>query len=96
MNINTLLEEVERLEKKLKIALKDSTQDNIKEIEKFFLGKKGSLSQLFKNLKYLSNDEKREAGKILNKLRSKISYDINEKQKILDKEKHIKEKIDIT
>lgn len=79
---------------------------NVKDIKQLndlkikYLGKKGSITELSKNIKQLSVEEKKQFGKTLNKVKEEINEKINEVSKTLEakalNEKLEKEAIDIT
>ena len=54
---------------------------NIKSFKDKFLGRKGTVSNLFIELKNISNKEKPEAGKILNQLRKELTYAFEKKNR---------------
>lgn len=74
--------------------------DNIEEVKNEFLSRKSELNNIKKNLKDLSNDDKRIVGSMANKIANEIEEKLNEKyQTIYQKELNEKleqEKIDIT
>ncbi len=73
----------EKVENLLKEAVdKIETAQNLKEINDLkvlYLGKKGPVSELTTHLKELSNEEKKEFGKILNDLKTELSTKFEEK-----------------
>lgn len=88
--------EKEAIEKLSKIS-------NVQELESFrieFLGKKGKITGLMKNLKNLPPEERPAYGKRVNELREKIEKLFEEKrqqiQRILEQEKMEKMRIDVT
>ncbi len=76
------------------------TEEDIKQIKAAFLGKKGKLSELFKQMANLENEQKREFGKEINKLKKYIEDSLLNKQleikEALKRESLQKETIDVT
>ena len=70
------------------------------QVSALFLGKNGALSGLMKNLKNLSNEEKRVLGEQLNTLRDSLNKLFKDKENEIDdailNEKLAKEKVDVT
>ncbi len=65
-----------------------------------YLGKKGQVTQLLKNLKNLSVDEKKAQGKIINELKQSIEQAIQARKQVLERE-HLnqvleQERVDVT
>jgi len=95
---------MENLEKIREVLLKEKKDiQTLEDLERFrqkYLGKKGIISNLFKELKKLPPEEKRKLGKDLNVLRQEILKFIEEKKKEIEKkileEKLRKERIDIS
>jgi len=88
--------EQEVLEKVSKVAdLKD-----LNDIRVEYLGKKSPLLELSKNMASLSNDEKKEAGSVINSFKTNVSVAIDKKKKELEdallNERLERETIDIT
>lgn len=76
------------------------TSDDIEEIKLKYLSRKGELNSIKKNLKDLSDEDKRIVGAFANEVAQKLEHSVNEKfdsiyRKELD-EKLLTEKIDIT
>jgi phenylalanyl-tRNA synthetase alpha chain len=93
---HSIIDEAKKLENEIKEAISNSTEEGIKEIERFFLGKKGKLSELFKRLKELSADRKREAGRVLNELRDRIVNEIRKRKEVLSEEKPLFKMVDVS
>ncbi len=94
-------EKVENL--KYEALEKISKSENLKEVNELkitYLGKKGFINDLTAYLKELSNEEKKEFGKVLNGLKTEISEKLDKKIKYYEEkelnEKLNKEQIDIT
>lgn len=72
----------------------------VMDLKVLYLGKKGPVSELTTHLKELSNEEKKEFGKLLNELKTTLSTLFDEKIKYFEnlelQEKLQKEEIDIT
>ncbi len=62
-----------------------NSKENLAKIKTQFLGKKGEISELYKILKDLSIDEKKEAGKLIQYLESNIEKRIIEIEEIFNK-----------
>ncbi len=63
-----------------------SSLDELKELERNFLGKNGRVTELLKSLKDLSEDEKKNFGKSVNELKVKLEELIQERRKTLENE----------
>lgn len=94
-------EKVESL--KLEVAKKLESTTNLKEVNDIkveYLGKKGPVQELTSQMKELSNEEKREFGKLLNDLKQDLTNSIDTKIKFYETEelnkKLASEKIDVT
>jgi len=82
-----LAENIEALRVSLREQLDNATQkEALEAIRVSFLGKKGSISELMKNLRELSPEEKREAGQIINELKGEAEKAISEKAAALEAE----------
>jgi len=83
----------------LDISQADNLQD-LNEIRIKYLGKKGTITEVLKGMKDLSNDERPVIGKLANEIREDIEKELNEKEKHLQQEfldeKLKEEKIDVT
>lgn len=62
------------------------TLDELKEIERKYIGKNGEITELLKTLKDLSLEEKRETGKSINELKVTTEQKITEKRRELERE----------
>lgn len=92
---------IENIRTKALEAIKNAINtDNIEEIRVEFLSRKSELNNIKKNLKDLSNEEKRIIGPLANKVTTEIETHLNEKyQELYQKElneKLEKEQIDVT
>lgn len=92
---------IENIRAKALEAIKNAQNtDNIEEIRVEFLSRKSELNNIKKNLKDLSNEEKRIIGPLANKVTTEIENGLNEKnQELYQKElnaKLEKEQIDVT
>lgn len=76
------------------------TLEGLNDLRVKYLGKKGPIQEVMKNMKELTPDEKREAGQISNEVKQTLTLAINEKKEILEKEQINKqlaeETIDVT
>jgi phenylalanyl-tRNA synthetase alpha chain len=74
--------------------------DELRQIEIFFLGKKGKIQELFKQIKSVPENERKEFGEKVNNLKEYIENLITEKEKelsnILREEKLRSEAVDVT
>jgi len=77
---------------------KAKNKEELFDLEKKYLGRKSEFNEILKNIKNLSEDEKREIGKLANISKIEIQDRINEIQKELEKNSFDweKEKIDVT
>lgn len=92
---------IENIRKKALESIENAVScDNIEEIRVEFLSRKSELNNIKKNLKDLSNEEKRIIGPLANKVTTEIEMHLNEKyQALYQKElnaKLEKEQIDVT
>jgi len=90
-----------KIESQFKKELESINQlKNLEDLKVLYLGKKGSVTELLKNLGSLSIEEKKTFGKKINELKDNISTLIEEKKtsltESLKKEKLEKESIDVT
>ncbi len=67
---------LEKLDEKLKKAI---TQEDLKQLKSFFLGKNGLVTNLFKELSKLPQEERVEKGKIFNELKQLVTEKIENK-----------------
>ena len=77
---------------------KAKSKEELFDLEKKYLGRKSEFNEILKNIKNLSEEEKREIGKVANISKIEIQDRINEIQKELEKNSFDweKEKIDVT
>ncbi|MCK5595514.1 phenylalanine--tRNA ligase subunit alpha, partial [bacterium] len=88
---------IKKIEEKFSSAIKDvSLPEHLEEIRVKYLGRKGVLTSLLKQVSALSNDEKPIFGKLLNDLKNNLSTKISEKLADIKSGKKIKSKLDIT
>ncbi len=80
--------------------IKNKSMEQLKEIEKYFLGRRGKVALLFQDMKGVSADNKKSIGAEINDLKKYIKASISVSIKQGEIEKHerklFKEKIDIT
>jgi phenylalanyl-tRNA synthetase alpha chain len=76
MNLKQLSQQIEELEKQLLTDLKNNDLDGQK-IKSKYLGKKGLFKELAGVIKEVANQDKKEAGQLLNGLRQKIEDELN-------------------
>ena len=68
-----LLQQIEDFIKDIQLASVEKSADKVAEIEQFrvkYLGKKGVISNLFEQFKMVPNDQKKEIGQALNRLKT--------------------------
>lgn len=79
---------------------KANNLDELRKIEVLFLGKKGKIQELFKKIREVPENERKEFGEKVNSLKEYIEIAVQDKQseieKILKEEKLKKEAIDLT
>ena len=63
-----------------------NAKESLEAIRVAFLGKKGSISEMMKNLRELSPEEKREAGQLINEFKNEAEKAITEKANALEEE----------
>jgi phenylalanyl-tRNA synthetase alpha chain len=81
INEKKILQELEK-----KISQVVSVQE-LNQVKKEYLGKKGVVRGLFNNIKQLSSEEKRKLSPPIQKIQKKVSYLIDEKEEEIKKEK---------
>lgn len=81
----TLIEQIKELKRTfLEQLTAASTQEEIENIRVTFLGRKGSITQLTKELKNLSDTDKRQAGPVINSLKSECEGAFEEKKQAIE------------
>ena len=74
--------------------------DDLRKIEVFFLGKKGKVQELYKQIKELNETDRKAFGENVNNLRSFIEKEIKEKELEISlklrEEKLLSERLDVT
>jgi phenylalanyl-tRNA synthetase alpha chain len=78
---NTIDEVLKSFESALE---KISDLEGLKKLQNDFLGKKGELSQIFKNFKDLTNEERKEAGELANVAKNKIQGFLDQKSETFE------------
>ena len=87
-----MLEKLEQIKLKFSEELNAvNSNDELEKLRVAFLGKKGLVTEELKNLRNLSKEEKKTAGKEINILKSKIEQAIVEYQKTLEEREYQKE-----
>ena len=85
----------EKLEEIKKLSA--STKEELEKIRIEYLGKKGLMNELFAQFKGVPNEQKKEAGQMLNELKNGIQTVIDSlKEKIEQKQEELREKDDLT
>ena len=89
---------ISEIKKKSAEEIKDSqSEKELYAVQVKYLGRKGKLTAILRNLKNLSVDERRKTGSLANKVRSEINWLIAERKKELSEQVDWeKEKIDVT
>ncbi len=93
-------EKIEEIKKEFSERIKTNSIDELKNIEKYFLGRKGKVALLFKELKNVPKENRKSFGESINALKEFLEKEI--KKRIAEKEneqklkKLVKEKVDIT
>lgn len=77
-------------------TLSAKSNDEVEALRIKYLSKKGEISELFNEFRTVSNDQKREVGQLLNKLRDDAQNKINELKTALAETASNIEKIDLT
>ncbi|MDR2458058.1 MAG: phenylalanine--tRNA ligase subunit alpha [Clostridiales Family XIII bacterium] len=92
----------------LKTILKDASlkidsvkkDKDLEEVKSFYLGKKGQISLLLRELKNVKQDERAKLGKEINELKEKVLHSLDKKSREFQedklKEKFFSERIDVT
>jgi phenylalanyl-tRNA synthetase, alpha subunit (EC 6.1.1.20) len=87
-----MLENLEKIRQKFNEELNAvNSQDELEKIRVAFLGKKGLVTEELKNLRNLSNEEKKTAGMQVNSLKNEIEKAIVEYQKVLEEKEYLRE-----
>lgn len=87
-----MLENLEKIRQKFNEELNAvNSQDELDKIRVAFLGKKGLVTEELKNLRNLSNEEKKTAGMQVNSLKNEIEKAIVEYQKVLEEKEYLRE-----
>jgi len=74
--------ELQKIKKNFKAKLKNiSNSQDLKQVERDFLGKKGALKKILNLLKTLDRQEKRKIGKLANQLKKEMKTEIQELKK---------------
>lgn len=81
MNIENLKNEIEKDLEKI------STEKELQELEKKYLGKTGPIMEINKTFSTLSNEEKKELGMKLNEIRTYLNEEIKIKKEYFEQEK---------
>jgi phenylalanyl-tRNA synthetase alpha chain len=93
-------EKIEQIKKEFYDKIKDKAANELKEIEKYFLGRKGKVAELFREMKSLPKEERKAAGAKINDLKEFIENTLNakitEQEKAEKEQKLLEEKIDVT
>lgn len=88
-----------RLEALKEISSADSL-DSLREIEIKYLGRKGIINQLLKDLKTVPPEERPEVGRIINQIKTEIDSEIESRRALLEEREKAKrieeEKVDVT
>lgn len=85
--------EVKKIKEELENDLKKVTSTNeLNELKVKYMGKKGAITDLTKNMATLSPEEKKEVGRILNELKSEVVELLNERGQILQ-QKELEERL---
>jgi len=91
---------VSQLKKEFYEKIKGKTLDELKDLEKYFLGRKGKVAELFKEMKSVPKEQRKSFGEKINELKSlmeeALSAAIKEQESIEKEKKLLSEKIDVT
>jgi phenylalanyl-tRNA synthetase alpha chain len=94
------MKEIDEIKNEFQEKIKTEDIEEINKIETYFLGRKGRIAELFKTLKTLSENERKEAGQSINELKLFIENIIHTKLEEIEKKNKTrmleKEKIDVT
>jgi len=87
-----MLENLEKIRQQFHDELKAvNSKDELEKIRVAFLGKKGLVTEALKDLRNLSNEEKKTAGMQVNSLKNEIEAAIVEHQKVLEEKEYQRE-----
>lgn len=87
-----MLENLEKIRQQFQEELKAvNSKDELEKIRVAYLGKKGLVTEALKNLRNLSNEEKKTAGMQVNSLKNEIEAAIVEHQKVIEKKEYQRE-----
>ncbi len=93
-------EKIEEIKREFNEKIKSSSVEELRNLEKYFLGRKGKVTLLFKELKNVPKEKRKSFGESINTLKEFLEKEI--KQRIFEKEKEerlkklLEEKIDVT
>ncbi len=93
-------EKIEQIKKEFSDKIKGKSVEELRNLEKYFLGRKGKVSLLFKELKNIPKEKRKAVGESINSLKEfiekRISGEIEKKEKEEKLKKLASEKLDIT
>ncbi len=93
-------DKIKRIKMEFKEKTKGKSLKEIKELETYFIGRKGKVTELFKLLKTLPKGQRRSFGAEINELKQFIEKNISEQLTMLERKEKIKklkeESIDVT
>lgn len=94
-----LIEQIENFIRDIQLASIENSKDRAAEIEQFrikYLGKKGVISDLFEQFKTVPNEEKREIGQALNRLKTAAQNRIEEFRQAVESSIQQSDSMDLT
>ncbi len=93
-------QKIEEIKNEFIKKIKTESAEELRELEKYFLGRKGKVALLFKELKNVSKEERKSFGESINALKEFIEKNIKEKISEIEREERMRklasEKLDVT
>ncbi len=93
-------QKIEEIKNEFIKKIKTESAEELRELEKYFLGRKGKVALLFKELKNVPKEERKSFGESINALKEFIEKNIKEKISEIEREERMRklasEKIDVT
>ncbi len=93
-------DKISQLKEEFYEKVKGKTLSELKDLEKYFLGRKGKVAELFKEIKSIPKEQRKSFGEKINELKSLMESvlreSIKEQENIEREKKLLREKIDVT
>ncbi len=93
-------DKISQLKEEFYEKVKGKTLSELKDLEKYFLGRKGKVAELFKEMKSIPKEQRKSFGEKINELKSLMESvlreSIKEQENVEREKKLLREKIDVT